>query len=72
MKKGSLIFIKTDVKDLFYYMDSTISSNVSFKTLDKKDLNYSESFNPNKIQTNREKYVIVNQLDIFERIYIKI
>ena len=69
---GSLIFIKTDVKDLFDYMDYTISNNFYFKTIDKKDFNYSESFNPNKVKTNREKYVIVKQLDIFERIYIKI
>ena len=72
MKKGSLIFIKTDVKDLFDYMDFTISSNLKFKKIDKKDFNYSESFNPNKVQTNREKYVIISELDIFERIYIKI
>ena len=71
LQKGTLIFIKTDVKDLFDYMDYTISSNPYFKTIDKKDLNYSESFNPNKVKTNREKYVIVNKLDIFERIYIK-
>ena len=72
LQKGSLIFIKTDVKDLFDYMDCTISSNLNFKTIDKRNFNYSESFNPNKVKTNREKYVIVNQLDIFERIYIKI
>tara|TARA_A100001035_G_scaffold217589_1_gene177501 strand:+ start:87 stop:716 length:630 start_codon:yes stop_codon:yes gene_type:complete len=72
LQKGSLIFIKTDVKDLFDYMDSTISSNFNFKTIAKKDLNYHQSFNPNKVKTNREKYVIVNQLDIFERIYLKI
>ncbi len=72
MQKGSLIFIKTDVKDLFEYMDCTISSNLNFKKLDKKDFNYSASFNPNKLQTNREKYVIINELDIFERIYIRI
>jgi len=71
LQKGTLIFIKTDVKDLFDYMDYTISSNFYFKTIDKKDINYSESFNPNNVKTNREKYVIVNQLDIFERIYIK-
>jgi len=70
LQKGSLIFIKTDVKDLFDYMDCIISSN--FKTIDKKDFNSSASFNPNKVKTNREKYVITNQLDIFERIYIKI
>ena len=72
LKKGSIIFIKTDVKELFDYMDCTISSNSNFKTIDKKDFNYSESFNPCKVITNREKHVIVNKLDIFERIYLKI
>ena len=72
LRKGSLIFIKTDVKDLFDFMDLTILSNLNFKKIDKKDFNYCESFNPNKFKTNREKYVIVNQLDIFEKIYIKI
>ena len=72
MLKGSLIFIKTDVKDLFNYMDYTILGNFNFKKIDKKDFSYSESFNPNKFETNREKYVVVNKLDIFENIYIKI
>ena len=72
MQKESLIFIKTDVKELFEYMDYTISNNLNFKTIDKKNFNYSESFNPNKILTNREKYVITHTLDIFERIYIKV
>ena len=53
-------------------MDCTISSNRNFKTIDKKDFNYSESFNPNKVQTNREKYVVVSELAIFENIYIKV
>jgi len=72
LQKGSLIFIKTDVKDLFDYMDYTISSDSHFKTIDQKDFNYSESFNPIKFKTDREKYVIVNKLDIYEKIYIKI
>ena len=72
LQTGSLIFVKTDVKDLFDYMDCTISSNFNFKKIDFKDFNYSVSFNPNRVKTNREKYVIVNQIDIFERIYIKI
>ena len=72
MQKGSLIFIKTDVIDLFEYMDYTISIKTNFKKIEKKDFNYSESFNPNKVLTNREKYVTVNKLDIFERIYMKI
>ena len=71
LPKGSLIFIKTDVKDLFDYMDFTISSNFSFKKIHKNDFNFSESFNPNRFQTNREKHVIVNEIDIFEMIYIK-
>ena len=71
MKKGSFIYIKTDVKDLFAHMDCTISSDCNFEKIDKKDFNYSESFNPNKVQTNREKYVLDNQLGIFEDIYIK-
>jgi len=53
-------------------MNYTILSNIYFKTIDKKDFNYSESFNPIKFKTDREKYVIVNQLDIYEKIYIKI
>ena len=72
LKNGCLIFIKTDVKDLFDYMDCTIADNSKFKKIDKKDFNYAESFNPNKVKTNREKYVIDNQLNIYERIYIKI
>ena len=71
MKKGSFIYIRTDVKDLFAHMDCTISSNCNFEKIDKKDFNYSISFNPNKVQTNREKYVVENQLEIFEDIYIK-
>ena len=31
MQKGSQIFIKTDVKDLFEYMDCTILNNYNFK-----------------------------------------
>ena len=72
MQKGSQIFIKTDVKDLFEYMDCTILSNYNFKKINKKDFNFSESYNPNNVQTNREKYVFLNELDIFESIYIKV
>ena len=72
LQRGSLIFIKTDVKDLFDYMDGTIASTFNFKKIDQQDFNYSHCFNPNKVKTNREKYVILNQLDIFERIYMKI
>ena len=72
LSKGALIFIKTDVKDLFHFMDFTILSNSNFKKLDDINFNYSKGFNPRKLKTNREKYVITNKLEIFERIYIKI
>ena len=71
LPKGSLIFIKTDVKDLFDYMNCTISSNFNFQEIDKKDVDLNKSFNPSNLKTNREKYVIVNKLDIFESIYRK-
>ena len=72
MKKRSLIFIKTDVKDLFDYMELTVSEYIRFKKLVNEDFRFIESFNPNKIQTNREKYVLSNQLEIYESIYMKI
>ena len=72
MQKGALIFVKTDVQDLFEYMDFTILSNLKFQKIEKRNFNYSKSFNPIKIQTNRENYVHANQLDVFERIYEKI
>ena len=72
MKKGSLIFIKTDVKDLFHHIEITISESIKFKKLANQDVQFYESFNPNRILTNREKYVILNQLKIYESIYEKI
>ena len=72
MQKGSLIFIKTDVIDLFEYMDYTISIKTNLKKIEKKDFDYSESFNPNRVLTNREMYATVNKLDIFEGIYMRI
>jgi len=38
LQKGTLIFIKTDVKDLFDYMDYTISSDFYFQTIDEKEI----------------------------------
>ena len=72
MKRGSLIFIKTDVRDLFDHMELTISKSIKFKKIPYQDVKFYESFNPNRIQTNREKYVILNQLKIYESIYKKI
>ncbi len=72
MKRGSLIFIKTDVSDLFDHMELTISESIKFKKIPYQDVKFYESFNPNRIQTNREKYVNLNQLKIYESIYKKI
>jgi len=72
MKKGSLIFIKTDVRELFDHIELTISESIKFKKIPYQDFKFYESFNPNRIQTNREKYVILNQLKIYESIYKKI
>ena len=72
MQKRALIFVKTDVKELFDYMDQTISESLKFRKLDLEDFLFNESFNPNKIKTNREKYVMLNKLKIYESIYMKI
>ena len=72
IQKRSLIFIKTDVKELYDYMELIISASLKLKKLSNKDFRFQESFNPNKIKTNREKYVILNKLKIYESIYIKI
>ena len=72
IQKRSLIFIKTDVKELFEFMEQTISESTNLKKLANEDFLINESFNPNKIKTNREKYVLLNQLKIYESIYIKI
>ena len=72
LQKRSLIFIKTDVKELFNYMELIISVSKKFKKLANEDFRLNESFNPKKVKTNREKYVILNKLKIYESIYIKI
>ncbi len=72
MRKGSLIFIKTDVRELYDHMELTISESTKFKKLANKDVQFHESFNPNRVKTNREKYVILNKLKIYESIYKKI
>ena len=52
-------------------MNFIILESINFKRLTNKDFPFNESFNPNKIQTSREKYVLLNKLKIYESIYIK-
>ena len=72
LQKRSFIFIKTDVKELYDYMEQIISESANLKKLSNKEFRFKDSFNPNNIKTNREKYVFLNQLNIYESIYMKI
>ena len=72
VKKGCLIFIKTDVKELFNHMELTISESQKFQKIANKDVRFYESFNPSKISTKREKYVTLKHFKIYESIYVKI
>ncbi len=72
MRKGSLIYIKTDVKDLFDYMDLTISKDINFKQLQNNVVDCKKNFNPSKLQTNREKYVTIKELNVYEKTYIRV
>ncbi|ABM71482.1 Predicted SAM-dependent methyltransferase [Prochlorococcus marinus str. MIT 9515] len=72
MRTRSLIFIKTDVQELFEYMELTILESLKFKKLAYEDFRVNESFNPIKTQTKREKYVLLSQFEIYESIYIRI
>ena len=50
-------------------MENTILFNNSFNKLNNLELILSNSFNPNKVLTSREKYVLLNKLNIYEGIY---
>ena len=72
MSNKSLLFLKSDVEELYHYMNSVISNSLIFEKVTNKDLNYLETFNPLKIKTEREKYASSKQLTIYETIYKKI
>jgi len=72
MTKDSLLFIKSDVEELYKYMNTTIMNSLIFKKVKNKNLNYQETYNPSKFMTEREKYVISKQLKRYEAIYKKI
>ena len=71
MQKKSLIFIKTDVKELFDYMELTISENTMLEKLAFSDFKFNGTFNPKQLKTNREKYVLLNKNKIYKSIFIK-
>ena len=72
MANGGYISIKSDVEELFEYMDMTISNSKSFITYFYQDGEVLNSYNPNNLKTNRENYVTEKRLKVFERIYKKI
>ena len=71
MSQDSLLFIKSDVKELYQYMNSVISNSLIFEKVKNKNLNYLETHNPSNIKTGREKYAISKQLIIYETTYKK-
>ena len=72
MSKGGFISIKSDVKELFEYMDMTIINSNYFITYFYQDDEIFNSFNPINLKTNRENYVIEKRLKVFEKLYKKI
>ncbi len=72
MSKDSLLFIKSDVEELYKYMDSLISNTLVFEKVKDMNKNYQETYNPLKIKTEREKYAISKKVIIYETTYKKI
>ena len=72
MVYGGFISIKSDVEELFKYMDITITNSKSFLTYVYKDREKEYSYNPINLKTTRENYVINKKLTIFEKLYKKI
>ncbi len=70
MPKDGMIFVKSDVFDLFKFIDLTILNTSYFQKIEYS-LDSKYCFNPNKLKTERENYVLVNKLPIFEQIYIR-
>tara|TARA_Y100001978_G_scaffold94599_1_gene84701 strand:+ start:175 stop:804 length:630 start_codon:yes stop_codon:yes gene_type:complete len=72
MAKGGFISIKSDVKELFEYMDITISNSNNFIPYEYQDSEILHSYNPINLKTNRENYVMRKKLKVFEKLYKKI
>ena len=70
MTNGSFIFVKSDVLELFQYIDLTILNSSSFLKVDRS-LELKNSFNPTELRTDRENYVVDKRLPIFEQIYVR-
>ena len=71
MANGGFISIKSDVKELFEYMNRTIINSKYFITYTYKNSEILDSYNPMNLKTNRENYVIEKKLKVFEKLYKK-
>ena len=72
MACGGFISIKSDVEELFKYMDLTIINSKNFIAHIYQGREVLNSYNPINLKTNREDYVIRKKLKIFEKLYKKI
>ena len=72
MANGGFISIKSDVEELFKYMDITITNSKSFISYVYQDSEIIQSYNPINLKTNREIYVIRKKLKVLEKLYKKI
>ena len=72
MVNGGYISIKSDVEELFKYMDITIIKSKFFITYIYQDREIFNSYNPIDLKTNREKYILTNKQKVFEKLYKKI
>ena len=72
MVNGGYISIKSDVEELFKYMDITIIKSKFFITYIYQDREIFNSYNPIDLKTNREKYILRNKQKVFEKLYKKI
>ena len=72
MANGGFISIKSDVEELFEYMDMTITNSKSFTSYIYQDSEIIHSYNPINLKTNREIYVTRKKLNVFEKLYKKI
>ena len=73
---GEVIKSEINIDKINFKFSNNHSLPVEIIGIKTKDNNKFFKFNkgiilPNKVKTCREKYVILNQLDIFESIYIK-
>ena len=72
MANGGYISIKSDVEELFKYMDITIIKSKFFITHIYQGREIFNSYNPIDLKTNREKYILSNKQKVFEKLYKKI